>query len=157
MEFLPPLVKDEMKKDKHFSHAEKPQKKYFAWRRKKIQKTSVDSCSTEKTSANPGEDVTLPFNLEPETNAELMKIKWLKSRELVYECKYGQETANTAYVNQVGLSIQELERGNISYDGKLMTAEVHLIVREAPRHERTQDPFDHANGWFLTACLVTPT
>ncbi|XP_073719691.1 butyrophilin-like protein 2 [Misgurnus anguillicaudatus] len=98
--------------------------------------------------ADLGEDVTLPFNLEPETNAVSMKIKWLKSRELVYDCKYGQETANPAYVDRVSLSTEELERGNLSltlrnfqpsdsgsytckvfYDGNLITAEVHLRVR----------------------------
>uniref|UniRef100_A0A8C1JM26 Ig-like domain-containing protein n=1 Tax=Cyprinus carpio TaxID=7962 RepID=A0A8C1JM26_CYPCA len=65
-------------------------------------------------SADPGEDIILPVHLSPETSAVFMKIRWVKGAEFIYQYMNGQEKTNSDYENQANLSIQELERGNLS-------------------------------------------
>lgn len=100
-------------------------------------------------SADPGEDVTLPVQLSPESSAVTMTIRWFKGKELIYEYRNGRkETINNDFENRMSLSIRELERGNVSltlrnvqpydsgqytcrvfYDGHLLTGRVHFQVR----------------------------
>lgn len=99
-------------------------------------------------SADPGEDVFLPAHLSPETRAVSMKISWFKGTEFIYQYMNGQEKTNSDYENQASLSIQELERGNLSLtlrnvqqtdsgdytckvfqEGCLHTGTIHLEVR----------------------------
>lgn len=95
--------------------------------------------------ADPGEDVILPVHLSPETSAVFMTVRWFRDSELIYQYKNGQEITDGDYENRACLSIQELERGNISltlrnfvpsdsgkftckvfHDGCLQTGIVHL-------------------------------
>ncbi|XP_051970610.1 uncharacterized protein LOC127634900 [Xyrauchen texanus] len=112
---------------------------------------------TDTISADAGADVTLPVHLSPETSAVSMTIKWFRGTELIYQYNNGQGTTNRRYENQVGLSIQELERGNLSLnlrnvqqsdsgeytckviqDGYLNTGIVHLRVREIDKSDFTR-------------------
>lgn len=65
-------------------------------------------------SADPGEDVILPVHLSPETSAVSMNISWCRGTELIYQYKSGLESPNSDYEHRLSLSIQELERGNLS-------------------------------------------
>ncbi|KAK7123400.1 hypothetical protein R3I93_021732 [Phoxinus phoxinus] len=64
--------------------------------------------------AKPGEDVILPVHLSPETSAVSMNIKWFRESEVIYQYMNGQEKTVINYENRVSLSIQELEKGNLS-------------------------------------------
>ncbi|XP_052398097.1 uncharacterized protein LOC127945936 [Carassius gibelio] len=98
-------------------------------------------------SADPGSDVILPVHLCPETSAVSLDIRWFRGTELIYQYKNRQEKTN--HENRVGMSIQELEKGNLAltlrnfqptdsgdytckvfHDGCLQTGIVHLQVRE---------------------------
>ncbi|XDV47893.1 hypothetical protein PO909_017435 [Leuciscus waleckii] len=65
-------------------------------------------------SADPGEDVSLPVHLSPETSAVSKNIIWYRGTELIYQYKSGLESPNSDYEHRLSLSIQELERGNLS-------------------------------------------
>ncbi|XP_067234387.1 DNA ligase 1-like [Chanodichthys erythropterus] len=73
-----------------------------------------DFSSVVPVSADPGEDVILPVHLSSETSAVSMKINWSILTELIYQYKNRQESTNNDYEDRVSLSIQELERGNVS-------------------------------------------
>ncbi|XP_067291761.1 myosin-11-like [Pseudorasbora parva] len=109
---------------------------------------AADFSFVVSVSANFGEDVTLPVHLSPETSAVSMNICWFRESELIYQYNNGQEKTNDNYEQRLSLSIQELERGNLSltlrnvqesdsgkytckviHDGRVKTLIVHLQVR----------------------------
>jgi len=65
-------------------------------------------------SAEPGEDVILPVHLSPETSAVSMNFCWYRESQLIYQYKNGLESPSSDYENQVSVSVQGLERGNLS-------------------------------------------
>ncbi|XP_048010418.1 uncharacterized protein LOC125244369 [Megalobrama amblycephala] len=100
-------------------------------------------------SADPGSDVILPVHLSPETSAVSITVRWFRETELIYQYKNRQEETNDIYEHRLSLSIQELERGNLSltlrnvqksdsggytckvfYDGCEKTGIVYLRVSE---------------------------
>nr|XP_021326071.1 uncharacterized protein LOC110438362 [Danio rerio] len=104
---------------------------------------------TDPVIADPGDDVTLPVHLSPETSALSMTIRWYRETELIYHFKSGQEETHGAYESRVSLSIQQLRRGNVSltlrnvqqsdsgdytckvsHEGCLQRGKVHLQVTE---------------------------
>lgn len=99
-------------------------------------------------SADTGSDVILPVHLSPETSAVSMTVRWFRESELIYQYKNGQEKTNDNYEHRLSLSVQELEKGNLSltlrnfqpsdsgkytckvfHDGCLQTGIVHLQVK----------------------------
>ncbi|XP_048031523.1 trichohyalin [Megalobrama amblycephala] len=73
-----------------------------------------DFSLVDPVSADPGEDVTLPVHLSPETSAVSMEIRWFKWTELIYQYMNGLERTNNDYEDRVSLSMQGLKRGNVS-------------------------------------------
>nr|XP_055037864.1 butyrophilin-like protein 10 [Misgurnus anguillicaudatus] len=97
--------------------------------------------------AELGENKILPAFLSPVTSAVSMEIEWCRENEVIYLYKYGQETV---FENQVDLSSQQLERGNlsitlrnvqqsdlgdytckISYDGNGDMAKINLRMKDS--------------------------
>lgn len=102
---------------------------------------------TGTVSVIPGKDAILPVHLSPETSAVSMEIRWFRETELIYQFKNGQEK-KYGYKNRVSLSIDQLEKGNLSltlrnfqpsdlgdytckvfHEGCLQTGKVHLRTR----------------------------
>jgi len=99
-------------------------------------------------SAEPGEDVILPVHLSLDTSAVSMNFCWYRESQLIYQYKDGLESPSSDYENRASLSVQELERENLSLSlrnvqesdsgdytlqvhqhGCLKTVIVHLQVR----------------------------
>ncbi|XP_051543152.1 uncharacterized protein LOC127434436 isoform X1 [Myxocyprinus asiaticus] len=71
-------------------------------------------CQTDIVFADPGDDVVLACRLEPAISAAAMEIKWLNKADLVCHYKDGQVTESRGYEGRVSLSLQDLQRGNVS-------------------------------------------
>ncbi|KAL1273982.1 hypothetical protein QQF64_026796 [Cirrhinus molitorella] len=61
-----------------------------------------------------GSDVTLACHLSPEISAADMEIRWFKETDCVCLYKNRQVTDGRSYRGRTGLSIEELDRGNVS-------------------------------------------
>ena len=64
--------------------------------------------------ASPGDDVTLPCHLSPETSAVAMEIRWFNDTDCIYLYKDGHVTVREDYEGRVSVNTQELQRGDVS-------------------------------------------
>ncbi|KAK2911139.1 hypothetical protein Q8A67_003272 [Cirrhinus molitorella] len=90
---------------------------------KVIQKTHGNLCykfhlivpdEAQSAEVKLGSDVTLACHLSPEISAADMEIRWFKETDCVCLYKNRQVTDGRSYRGRTGLSIEELDRGNVS-------------------------------------------
>ncbi|KAK6316141.1 hypothetical protein J4Q44_G00136650 [Coregonus suidteri] len=103
----------------------------------------------------PGDDVTLPCHLSPETSSVAMTIRWFRWTECIYLYKNGQVTERSGYEGRVSLMTQELERNNVSlrlrdYRGRPDEAVyVCQVIHGEQKEEAAVYLWDTEGGWHL--------